>query len=170
VTGIQDGQARDQALAAMDPDERALHLAQKRVRAWHPKLTMPLPGDHERASQTMRWWLAGAGHPDAARAYAVRHYQRSRRSSNTGRGPDGEPMALLHRERWDYGTLAHETAHLVRDHEAGRQAGGLPPPDGTHGPAFAGHYARLLDTISRGAGDDLLAAYSAQLAADREAG
>jgi hypothetical protein len=140
----------------MDPASRALALAQERTRRDHPRLAAQM-GTPAEASGLLRNWLARNAHPRAAEAYVAKHSD-GRRSSNSGRGPDGEPMAALHRDRWDYGTLAHEAAHLLHDQETGRQANGPEPPGGIHGPGFLAHYARLLGGISKGAGADLLTA------------
>ena len=96
-------QFRARVLAGMDPDERALSLAQESVRFDHPKLSMRLPESHTEASETLRYRLHGAGHPRADEAYVTMHRDPSRTSSNTGRGPDGEPVVGLHRSA---GTMA----------------------------------------------------------------
>lgn len=138
----------------MDPHTRASALAQDHVRDWHPRLTAS-PGDGANADHVLRHWLGAAGHPGADDAYVVKHSDPARPSSHTGRGPDGEPAVILHHQRYDYGTMAHETAHLIVDHETGRPVNGPPAePEGVHGPRWAAHYTRLLNGISKGAGDD----------------
>src|SRR5258708_15702112 len=113
-------QFRARVLDGMDPDERALSLAQESVRFDHPNLDMRLPETHTEASETLRYWLHGAGHPRADEAHVTMHRDPSRTSSNTGRGPDGESAVGLHPQRCVYGTLTHETAHRIPDQEIGR--------------------------------------------------
>ena len=162
-------QFREHVLAGMDPDTRALSLAQESVRFDHPKLAMQLPKS-QRGGQRNASPLAGGRRASPGRS-GVRHDapRPFRGSSNTGRGPDGEPVVALHSQRWDYGTLAHEAAHLIRDHETGR-AVNEPAPGGLHGSEFVAHYARMVGGISKGAGEDLAAGYAARRQAEREAG
>lgn len=155
---------REKQLAAMDPGSRALALAQEETRLYNPKLTGPL-GTPQEAGSLLQNWLARGNHPRADEAYVARHSDPHRQTSNAGRGPDGEPMVALHQDRWDYGTLAHEAAHLLDDQATGRQVNGPPPPGGIHGPSFLAHYARLLGGIAKGAGDDLLASHAEHMAA-----
>lgn len=65
-------QFRQRQLHAMDPDTRALALAQENVHYWHSRLTMPLPGEHE-ASLTPAALTGEAGHPRAEEAYVTMH-------------------------------------------------------------------------------------------------
>lgn len=163
-------ETREEQLAAMDPHSRASAQAQEHVRYWHPRLTMSL-GDHPsgRTNLTMAGWLRDAGHPRAEESYVARHPRPELGHSNSGRGPDGEPMVVLHPERWDYGTMAHETAHLIHDFETGRLINGPQPEHGPHNDRWAGHYARLMNKISPEAGDDYLAERRKHLGLSAEA-
>lgn len=147
-----------------DPGQQPLYSAQSAARGLHPELARPLQDAHE-ATGTLRSWLREAGHPDADRAYVVRREDSP--TSNTGRGPAGEPVVGLHPGRFDLGTLAHEAAHHIRDLEAGRQAGDPQPPGGAHGHEYVRHYARL---IGGRAGRDLSLMYSRQRSQQREPG
>lgn len=162
--------SRDEELASMDPNTRASALAQEHVREWHPKLTMPLYEKSGQGNHAMRTWLADAGVPKAGESYVAMHRYPDNLHSCTGRGPDGEPCVILHPDRYDYGTMAHETAHLITDHQAGRRIGEPHGPEGAHGPGWAGNYARLLNGISREAGDDFLAKRDEHLGATEPTG
>lgn len=161
---------RDDRLAAMNPHDRAQALAQEHTRFEHPRLGLSLgeyPQGRTRVNPTLIRWLQEGGHPRADEAYIARHSHPERGTSNSGRGPDGEPVVALHPERWDYGTLAHEAAHLLRDHETGRQPNDPPAsPEGVHDDAWAGHYARMLNDLERGAGDTYLEARRQRLPED----
>lgn len=154
---VPEDSRRDAQLAAMDGNTRASALAQEHVRTWHPRVTLPLHEKSGQGNHSMRKWLADAGVPGAEDSFVAMHQFPDRRHSCTGRGPDGEPCVILHPDRWDYGTLAHETAHLIRDNQAGRQAGEPHGPDGAHDDEWASTYAGLLDKISPDAGGEFLA-------------
>jgi 2'-5' RNA ligase len=149
--------AREDQLAAMDPQARATAVAQENMRQLHPLTARPLEQKSGQSSPALTKWLAEAGHPGADEAYVAAHPAPGSMQSNTGRGPDGEPMVALHPDRWDYGTLAHEAAHLITDHQTGRKFGDPANPEGAHGDQWASNYAGLLDRLSRGAGRDFLA-------------
>jgi len=148
---------REEQLAAQDPASRASSLAQEHVRLFHPRLMYPVDFRNGQNEPTLTRWLSVGGHPRAGDAYIARHPSPDHGVSCTGRGPDGEPAVILHPDRCDYGTLAHEAAHLIADHETGRQPGGEHGPSGAHDDRWAGHYARLLNDLSPEAGDDFLA-------------
>ncbi|MCW2929913.1 MAG: hydrolase [Actinomycetia bacterium] len=149
-------QHRRDDLAAMDANQRATTLAQVDVRREHPATQRMLQEKNGQRNHSMATWLAEAGVPRADESYVAMHQFPGRRTSNTGRGPDGEPCVILHPDRWDYGTMAHETAHIIADHETGRPFAGEHGPDGAHDDRWAGHYARLLNRLSRDAGADFL--------------
>lgn len=156
---VEKPSSREEQLAAMDPRTRATALAQEQMRSYHPKTTLPL---HERSGQSshvLTSWLKEHGHPGAEDAYVAEHRNPGEMQSNTGRGPDGEPAVVLHPDRWDYGTLAHEAAHLITDHQTGRQFGEPHGPEGAHGPQWAKNYANLLNRVSKGAGGHFMSLY-----------
>lgn len=151
--------AREEQLAGMDPRTRATALAQEQVRMYHPLLSRPLEARNGQNSAVISSWLRDAGHPGAEDAYVAAHPNPGNMQSNTGRGPDGEPVVVLHPDRWDYGTAAHEVAHLVTDHQTGRAFGEPHGPEGAHSPQWARNYAGLLNRISPGAAGHFMSLY-----------
>jgi 8-oxo-dGTP diphosphatase len=151
---------------AMEPHAQA---AQDHVRLYHPGLVTRLNVKNNQGSIVLSKWLGDAGHPRAAEAYVTRHPDPDAHHSAIGRGLDGAPIVALHPDRWDYGTLAHEAAHLITDHQTGRLFGHPHGPDGAHGDQWAGNYAGLLNRISKGAGDDFLEQREAGKPMHREA-
>jgi 2'-5' RNA ligase len=151
--------AREEQLAAMDPRTRATALAQEQVRFHHPRLTMPLDVKNGQSSEVLSSWLREHGHPGADEAYVAAHPNPGDMHSNTGRGPGGAPVAVLHPERWDYGTLAHEAAHMITDHQTGRRFGEPHGPEGAHGSQWAKNYATLLSRISKPAAGHFISLY-----------
>lgn len=154
---------REEQLAAMDPATRASALAQEHVRLMHPKTTLPLHEKNGQNNHSMTQWLKEAGVPRAEDSYVAMHQFPDRNQSNSGRGPDGEPCVILHPDKWDYGTMGHETAHLITDHQTGRGPGQPHGPEGVHGDQWAVNYAHLLNKISKDAGSDFLAERRKQL-------
>lgn len=151
--------AREEQLAGMDPRTRATALAQEQVRMYHPLLSRPLEARNGQNSPVISSWLREAGHPGAEDAYVAAHPNPGNMQSNTGRGPDGEPVVVLHPDRWDYGTAAHEVAHLITDHQTGRAFGEPHGPEGAHSPQWARNYAGLLNRISPGAAGHFMSLY-----------
>jgi hypothetical protein len=157
-------QFREHHLAEMDPGTRASALAQEQVNYSHPKTTFPLETRSGQSNATMVRWLKDAGVPRAEESY-VGSAPAHKGASFSGRGPDGEPAVVLHPERWHYGTMAHETAHLIHDHETGRKIGDPAPEGGAHNDRWAGHYARMLTDLEPEAGAEFLSKRSEHLEA-----
>ena len=156
-TAAAGPRTRDEQLAALDANTRASALAQEDTRLFHPYTTMRLDEKNGQNNAVMTRWLADAGVPKAGESYVAMHQYPGRMQSNSGRGPDGEPCVILHPDRWDYGTMAHETAHIITDHQTGRRLGEPHGPEGAHGDQWAHNYAGLLNRISKDAGDYFLA-------------
>ena len=161
--------SRAEQLEAMDPGSRASAKAQERIRLMHPRTTMPLGIKNRQSSVVLSKWLAQAGVPRAGEAYVTVHHNPAEGISCTGRGPDGEPVVVLHPDRFDYGTLGHEAAHIAADHETGRPHGGAHGEHGPHDDRWAGHYASFLNGISPEAGDEFLAERRSHLGLSAEA-
>lgn len=132
------------------PHAVAVSQAQEHVRRHVPTMGMDL-GSGEDATNAMQHMLRKGGHPDHDEGFVMKH-------PNLGWGQsqaftsDGQPGVSLHPSKWDYGTLAHETAHHLHQHELGRK----PHDDAeAHGPDFIRHYQSLLGDFGRGASDKL---------------
>jgi len=152
---------------AEKPHAAAIAEAQHRTREDHPMMGMQLPepewtGAVPDADVSLRHMLRRAGYPEEKAAGAwVRRKPETATASSTGYDPgDGTVGIGLHPHRWDYGTMAHEAAHLVANHEAGRpphamaHALGLGDAD-VHGPDFARAYGRIIGSSwGEQAGDD----------------
>lgn len=146
------------ASARREPWHCATQLAQRQVRLDHPRLTMPFPRSHEGGDELVERILVHLGYPSAqARgAFVARHPDPSRGVSSPS-WLNGKPGVALHPDRWDYGTIAHEAAHHMKKWENAEAVNEDTGDQGTHGRQWAGHYARALDRLSKGAGDDFLA-------------
>jgi 8-oxo-dGTP pyrophosphatase MutT (NUDIX family) len=158
-----------------EPHQRAVSEAQEAVRAEHPYLTAPLPDSMGERDEELRKVLRHGGHPRADDAYVHIHRDPNRSSSNSGISREtGAPIVSLHPSRADRGTITHEAAHILNDHEHGRQINEPSPDHYVHGIGFAQHYARLLQPYGPrtspggnyrpGAGDLFLNTYYGSLA------
>jgi 8-oxo-dGTP pyrophosphatase MutT (NUDIX family) len=158
-----------------EPHQRAVSEAQEAVRAEHPYLTAPLPDSMSERDEELRKVLRHGGHPRADDAYVHIHRDPNRSSSNSGISREtGAPIVSLHPSRADRGTITHEAAHILNDHEHGRQINEPSPDHYVHGIGFAQHYARLLQPYGPrtspggnyrpGAGDLFLNTYYGSLA------
>lgn len=166
------------------PHKAVINRAQESFRAANPDLTGPLderdwdhPPDRARESEAGRKKLLGmlyeGHHPRAHDAWVMPHNQPGRGVSQVAVDQNtGAPGVVLHPDRWDAVTLAHEAAHLVDAHRRGVDLAGFKGADGDqvstgipdeemHGPEFARHYANALDTLRHGAGDDFLRHHAA---------
>jgi GNAT superfamily N-acetyltransferase/2'-5' RNA ligase len=145
------------ATARREPWHAAAHLAQQEVRMSHPKATMEFPrgdeGDHM-VSHLLRY--EGYAGSRIEGAWAAPHPHPERGTSNPSWDADGFPGVVLHPERYDYGTVAHEAAHHVVLHNNGRGPNTPQTDEQVHGPEWAQAYALGLNRISRNAGDDFL--------------
>lgn len=140
------------------PHAAAVSQAQEKARFEAPNMSMAL-GSREDATESMRHMMRQGGHPQAEDSYVMKH-----RNPEWGQSQafvsEGEPCVALHQDRWDYGTLAHEVAHHLRDHEAG----GKPANDEeAHGPDFIRHYQRVLGEFGHGAAETLGQTYGEAL-------
>lgn len=160
-------------LEDLAPHQRALTEAQEAVRLHHPNLTMPLPTDVEERDAVLRRVLKEHGHPGHEDAF-VQVHNGTRGSSNTAIDRHtGAVGVSLHPSKADYGTLLHETAHLLHDHATGRTFGQQAPDEHVHGIGYAQQYAKLLGpwgnktpggNYKSGPGDLLLNTYYESLA------
>ncbi len=146
------------ASARREPWRCATRLAQRQVRLDHPALQRPFPRSHEGGDELVERMLVHLGYPPSAAqgAFVARHPQPERGTSNPS-WLNGKPGVALHPDRWDYGTVAHEAAHHMTkwgNAEAVNEDAG---DEGTHGRQWGRHYARALNRLSKGAGDDFLA-------------
>lgn len=140
--------------AQESPHAAAIGQAQEHMRMHVPTWTQPLP-DEQSATGTARFMLGKAGHPRADTADVMHHPHPEKGTSNTFRRSDGDVGVVLHPDRFDYGTMAHELAHLTHQHELGVHSGAGLSDEELHGPGFMKHYRRMADLVSRGAGDKL---------------
>lgn len=138
------------AWAKERPHGAAVSQAQEHVRRHHPTMEMEL-GSVEDATSSMQSMLRRNGHPAHDEGFVMRHPQDSWRQSQAFTS-DGQPGVALHPNRWDYGTLAHEVAHHLHEHELGYK----PRDDETaHGPDFVRHYQNVLKDFGKGAPETL---------------
>jgi ADP-ribose pyrophosphatase YjhB (NUDIX family) len=165
----------DETYAGWEPHQRAVSEAQEAVRAEHPYLTAPLPDSMSERDEELRKVLRHGGHPRADDAYVHIHRDPNRSSSNSGISREtGAPIVSLHPSRADRGTITHEAAHILNDHDHGRQVNEEAPDHYVHGIGFAQHYARMLQpygprttpggNYKPGAGDLFLNTYYRSLA------
>lgn len=144
--------------ARESPHAAAVGQAQEHLRVSNPTWGMQMP-DEESATNTARFMLGKAGHPRADTADVMYHPDPEKGTSNTFRRSDGDVGAVLHPDRFDYGTMAHELAHLTHQHEMGVNSGHGLSDEELHGPRFMWHYRNMGNLVSRGAGDELYDQY-----------
>lgn len=132
----------------LDHHQRAVADAQNAVRLVYPAMhTMIRPG--EDADAALRHMLKQHGHPKHEDAFVGVH-DGSRGFSSTAKDREtGAVGVVLHPERADYGTLAHEAAHLLHDHQTGRGFRQPAPDESIHGIGFIQHYAALLEPFGK---------------------
>lgn len=149
----------------LEPHQRAVAEAQQDTRNEHPFMQYQFKNGTE-ATEALQHILKRHGHPQWEDSYATIH-DGSRSSSNTGISREtGAPVVSLHPQRADYGTLAHEAAHILNDRDKGRKFGEDWGDTHTHGIGFMNQYASVLNSLSKtttpggnykpGAGDHLL--------------
>lgn len=128
--------------------QRAVVEAQNAVRLEYPTMHTEIrPG--EDADHALRHMLKQHGHPGHEDAFVSVH-DGSRSFSSTAKDREtGAVGVVLHPARADYGTLAHEAAHLLHDHQTGRGFREPSPDESVHGIGFIGHYAKLLDPFGK---------------------
>jgi hypothetical protein len=149
------------------PHAAAVNIAQEDTRLDHPAMTVPLPeprwtGFSDDADHSLRHMLRRAGYPGhlAASAWVHRKPDTATASSTAWDPGDGTVGVGLHPHRWDYGTMAHEAAHLITNHQKGippnvmGQSLGLTDAD-VHDDHFARNYEHVIRTSwGDEAGDD----------------
>lgn len=135
-------------LEPLDEAQRGMYL---RHPVWHQDL-----GSEDDATATFQYLLRRGGHPEADDAEAFKHPNPSWHQSQLGRGDVGQLTAAIHPDRWDYGTLAHETAHALHQLQTGAKPASR---EHAHDDDFMEHYRTVGNMVSPGAGDDLHAAY-----------
>lgn len=124
--------------------QRAISLAQEQVRIEHPSLTRTVTEDE--GESFLRGVLKEHGHPGHEDAFCHIHPGVKSFSCTGLDKSTGAVGVLLHPSKADYGTIAHEAAHLLHDHQTGRIPGESKDDHEVHGPAFANHYAHILDS------------------------
>lgn len=138
--------------AVGEPHQAAVHLAQAKTREDVPGMVVQLPAANwtrqaPEASFSLQHMLRRAGYPDelAASAWCAQR-EESATSSAVGFDPDERTYGVcLHPLRWDYGTMAHEAAHLLANHEHGWNGALRGHSDAEiHGPQFADRYERVI--------------------------
>lgn len=139
--------ASDGYLEPLDAAQRAMHYT-------HPVWNQPLGSEHD-ATESFRHLLRRGGHPEADDAEAFQHPSPGWHQSQLGRGDVGQLTAAIHPDRWNYGTLAHETAHALHQHASGRSTS----REHAHDDDFMEHYRNVGNMVSPGAGDALHEAY-----------
>ncbi|MGN6635999.1 MAG: GNAT family N-acetyltransferase, partial [Oryzihumus sp.] len=142
--------------AKRSPHKVASSYAQMAMWRDHPRVRMQFPQSHEGGDELVGHMLRHTGYEgDTEGAFVARHPDPSRGRSNAAY-LNGKPGVALHPDRWDYGTVAHETAHhtVMYRHAIGPNE---PQTDEqVHGPEWSAAYARGLNVISPGAGDAFL--------------
>lgn len=150
----------------MEPHQRAVHEAQETVRLHHPNLTMSVT--EESGTKHLRGVLGEHGYPRADEAFVHIHPGVRGFSSTAMDNSTGAMGVSLHPSRADYGTLLHETAHLLNDHATGRRFREDSSDEHVHGIGYVQQYAKLLQPWGRktpggnyqaGPGDMLLNEY-----------
>lgn len=157
---LQDIPPREAALGERHIHDNALAYAQQETRKEHPDLRMELPPTEAGATQHLQKMLTELGHPGADRAFVIRQPDMAA-SSQVVTNEDDDPGVAIHPRRWDFGTLAHEAAHIAHAHDERR--GLLDPLDREHhhGPAYAAHYSRAVATFApQYVADDLSRLYN----------
>lgn len=135
-------------LEPLDEAQRGMYLHHP---VWHQDL-----GSEEDATRSFQHLLRQGGHPEADDAEAFKHPNPGWHQSQLSRGDVGQLTAAVHPDRWDYGTLAHETAHALHQLQTGEKPASR---EHAHDDEFMEHYRTVGNMISPGAGDDLHAAY-----------
>jgi hypothetical protein len=133
-------------LEDLPPHARAVSEAQEAVRLEHPKFTMGLPEAAEERDGALRRVLKQHGHPGHEDAFVAVHGGQRQISSIAMDPASGAVGASLHPSRADYGTMLHEAAHLLADHQSGRAFREQRPDEHVHGHGFIQHYAKVLDS------------------------
>lgn len=135
-------------LEPLDRAQRGMYLHHP---VWHQDL-----GSEEDATRSFQHLLRRGGHPEADDAEAFKHPIPGWHQSQLGRGDVGQLTAVIHPDRWNYGTLAHETAHALHQLHTGEKPASL---EHAHDDGFMEHYRNVGNMISPGAGDALHEAY-----------
>jgi hypothetical protein len=151
--------------ASENPHAAAIGQAQDHLRMHVPAYETALPDSEHEAGQSLQSMLRRGGHPRADEAFVVRHRDPRRGSSNVTYDPDDRdiPGVALHPSRWDYGTLAHEAAHILHHHEIGRKPNEATPDEVMHGPDFVQHFKTTLAGVHKRAPEHLERAYGEAL-------
>jgi GNAT superfamily N-acetyltransferase len=133
--------------ARQKPHGAAVGQAQEHARDHIPTMNVDL-GSTEDATGAMKHMMNRGGHPKADDSFVMKHSNPEWGQSQAFHS-EGEPGVAIHPDRWDYGTLAHEVAHHLHEHELGYH----PKSDEeAHGPDFARHYQNVLGSFGRDAG------------------
>lgn len=136
--------------AKKNPHAAAIGQTQSHMKLWGRGYDTPLDDNEREASHSLRRMLNHAGHPRADEAFVVKHTRPEMMSSNVvwdREDPGVQGAALRHPDHWDYGTLAHEAAHIMVNHETGRMPGTPLSDEDNHGPTFAKHFRNLLGYV-----------------------
>lgn len=157
--------------AAESPHAAAIGQAQEHLRMHVPAYETSLPDSETEAGESLQHMLRRGGHPRADEAFVTRHRDPRRGSSNVVYDPDDQevPGVALHPSRWDYGTLAHEAAHILHHREIGRQRHSATPDGVMHGHDFARHFQFTLGMVHRRAPEEFEKARTQALARIQDA-
>jgi hypothetical protein len=145
---------------AENPHAAAVGQAQEHLRLHVPAYETSLSDSETEAGESLRHMLRNGGHPRADEAFVTRHRDPRRASSNVVYDPDDReiPGVALHPSRWDYGTLAHEAAHILHHHEIDRKPNEATPDHVMHGDDFARHFQFTLGMVHKRAPEEFEAA------------
>jgi hypothetical protein len=132
-----------------------LDRAQEHMRRHYPVWDQDL-GSEADATASFQHLLRRGGHPEADDAEAFKHPTPGWNQSQLGRGDVGQLTAAIHPHRWNYGTLAHETAHALHQLHTGEKPASV---EHAHDDDFMEHYRHVGNMITPGAGDALHEAY-----------
>jgi hypothetical protein len=144
------------------PHGAAIQIAQQRTAFDHPNMHTQLPRPESEGSYIFsetggkvlsHMLQAGGYRGDASNAFVATHRNPESNTSNPAMDRRGNPGVVLHPDRWDYGTLAHEAAHHVANGPERFNDPSMTDEE-IHGPAFAQAYSRTLGVVSRGADED----------------
>lgn len=154
------------------PHTAITQIAQAKTAFDHPRMHMSLPependefdffpNESHVGGKVMQGMLQATGFsPEQTKgAFVVRHPEGRSASNAAFRGH--RMGAALHPLRWDYGTLAHESAHHWAIHKNAWAPNDHSLDDADiHGRDFTHAYSRALEHLSPGAGDDYLRHYA----------
>lgn len=133
--------ARQAALDPVNkPHQATTSYAQQLARKEQPEISQPLPYSEKKASQRLQDVLRAHGHPQADTAFVMQQEHGRRQSQVVFDGDTGDVGVALHKDRYDYGTLAHEAGHIIDAHRNGKDLLESLSDAETHGESFRAAY------------------------------